>query len=110
MVLFGGVLVLVPEMSCMVDHSLCVLFLWSQFSLSLFCHNWFLCASMSLFILVFLSRNVGSLESVLRARSRSSILALMLSGSGVWWDFILPLGMLCLSARRMVFVRVWLDL
>jgi hypothetical protein len=48
----------------------------------------------------------GSLEFCFRILFHSSILFWMFRGSGMSWEFILPLGMWCLSAFRMAFIRV----
>ena len=49
---------------------------------------------------------VGSLGFAFLILFRSFIFEVMVSGSGVWFDLILPFGMWCLSAVRMALVSV----
>lgn len=54
----------------------------------------------------FISGSVGSLWLVFLSWFLSLILEIMVSGKGVWFDLILPLGMWCLSAVSMALVMV----
>lgn len=62
----------------------------------------------SLLMVLLRSGRVGSLGLAVRTWFLSSILERILSGSGIWCELILPLGMWCLSAVKMALVRVWL--
>ena len=61
---------------------------------------------MSLLISVFLEGREGSLGLALLVASLSEILFRMLSGRGMWCEFILPFGIWCLSAERIALVRM----
>ena len=61
---------------------------------------------MSLLISVFLEGREGSLGLALLVASLSEILFRMLSGRGMWCEFILPFGIWCLRAERIALVRM----
>ena len=61
---------------------------------------------MSLFISLLSCSIEGSLGFVALVVLRIVILLAMCSGSGVWCVFIFPLGMWCLSAISIAFVRI----
>ena len=68
-----------------------------------------LCVCMRDVISVFNSEIEGSLGFYALMLFLSSILCLMCSGSGLHVECILPFGMLCLSAWRMMFVKMVLH-
>ena len=65
-----------------------------------------LCVSMRDVISEFPSEIEGSLAVCALMLFRCSILCLMCSGSSLHVECILPFGMLCLSAWRMMFVKM----
>ena len=102
-VFFFGVLLANP---CIVFQRVCVLCLCSQCVSRCSLHMSDLCVCMRDVILEFSSEIEGSLAFCTLMLYMCSILCLMCSGSSLHVECILPFVMLCLSAWRMMFVKM----
>jgi len=93
-----------------VFHSVCVFVLWSHVlprcSFQMFC----LCMCMSAVICLFSSGRAGSFLFAFLWLSLCVIFVMMCLGSSLHVVCIFPLGMLCLSACRRMFVRMVFDM
>lgn len=107
MVLFGVWSCFLPEREEMVFQSVLVFFLWSQSLLMWSCQSWERWVRIRIVIDLLSSGREGSFGLVFRFWFLSSIFCLMFCGRGMWWVWSFPLGMKCLSASSMAFVRMW---
>jgi len=99
-----------PERLLIVVHSLLVFDLCDPVDSRCSFHisvRWFW---MALLISRFRVGRLGSLGFDFRVWFLLLMRVRMWSGNGLCFWFILPLGMWCLSARSMAFVRIWFDL
>ena len=101
MVLILGCVGVLLASPCIVFQIVCVLCV-SRYSL----HMSDLCVCMRGVISEFNSGSEGSLAFCALMLFLCSILCLMCSGSSLHVEHVLPFGMLCLSAWRMMFVKI----
>ena len=99
----GGVLL---DRPCMVFQIMRVLFLWYQCTSICSFHRFCLCVSMSEVISAFRSLKAGAQLFVLLMLFLCVILHTMWSGKSLQLICILPFGILCLTAIRMMFVKI----
>ena len=96
------------ESAVTVFQSLCVSFLWLQSSVMCCFHMFCLCCCICVSICVFSSVMSGCLWSCCLMVLRCLMSERMFSGRSFWLLRIFPWGMLCLSAVRMMVVRMLL--
>ena len=102
----GGVLL---DKSCVVFQRMCVLCLCSQCAYKCSFHRICLCLCMSEFIYSFKSLIAGPQVLALLMLFICVILCTMWSGNSLELLYILPFGILCLSAISLMFVKKYVD-
>ena len=102
----GGAALL--DRPCIVFQRMCVLCLWSQCASRCSIHRFCLCVCMLEVISSFRSFRAGSQVFALLMLFLCVILHSMWSGKSLQLLCILPFGILCLSAIRIMFVKILL--